>query len=322
MVHPKIAVTDKFYGVQALSPHKAVVVGYGGKILMTQDGGRSWQEKPSGTELALYDVQFVDERTGWISGQGGLLLHTADGGESWQRREAVTDLSLFSLFFLDKNHGWAVGDKAVYLRTTSGGESWEVHHIEPSLEGIGEDVALAVVDPIIYDVYFVSEQVGWMVGEFGKIYHTADGGLTWQEQQNSLVGQGGVLSAFELPTFFGVHFANAREGVAVGLEGKIAWTENGGQNWNFVPGDPLVFLPDPLYGVELAPGGERWAVGAAGQVLRFEGGKWEKVDLGIRVFTWLRAVDFWDEKHGWIVGGYGMILRTEDGGRTWLPCLG
>ena len=40
------------------------------------------------------------------------------------------------------------------------------------------------------------------------------------------------------------------------------------------------------------------------------------------IATWLRAVDFYDAEHGWIVGGYGAILRTTDGGKSWLRVFG
>ena len=29
-----------------------------------------------------------------------------------------------------------------------------------------------------------------------------------------------------------------------------------------------------------------------------------------------------DKNDGWIVGGFGLILHTTDGGKTWLPSLG
>jgi len=323
LLSPRISLRDKFYSVAALSAEAALVVGYGGKILSTADGGRTWQERSSLTELALYDVRFVDGRTGWACGQGGTILRTVDGGRTWKRQRSGTERSLFSLFFIDAARGWAVGDKAVQLRTENGGESWQVSSVQPSLEGIGEDVSLAVVDPILYDVFFVDERTGWMAGEFGKIYRSDDGGRTWQEQQNSLVGQGGVMSAFDMPTFFAVRFANDREGAAVGLEGKVAFTRDGGRSWTFAAGAGRAgSLPDPLYDLDLLAGGDAWIVGAAGRVLRFDGQHWRAADLGLKVFSWLRAVDFYDESHGWIVGGYGVILRTEDGGRSWLPCLG
>src|SRR5947209_19721522 len=62
-----IYVTDRFYDVQALTKDRAFVVGYGGKILETTNGGRSWEARPSGTELALYAVRFADDQHGFIS---------------------------------------------------------------------------------------------------------------------------------------------------------------------------------------------------------------------------------------------------------------
>ena len=35
----------------------------------------------------------------------------------------------------------------------------------------------------------------------------------------------------------------------------------------------------------------------------------------------LSQVRFFDKLHGWIVG-YGTILRTDDGGKTWRMCQG
>ena len=42
--------TDRFYDVQALSKDRAIVVGYGGKIVETRDRGRNWTILPSGDD--------------------------------------------------------------------------------------------------------------------------------------------------------------------------------------------------------------------------------------------------------------------------------
>jgi photosystem II stability/assembly factor-like uncharacterized protein len=317
-----ITARDKFYGVQALSPAKAVVVGYGGKILMTVDGGKTWHGKESGTDLALYDVEFVDEQYGWVCGQDGLILRTTDGGASWVKQESGTKGPIFALSFVDRNHGWGAADRATYLRTTNGGESWESGYLEPSLAGVREEATLAMVDPNFYDIHFLDAHRGWMVGDFGKIYHTVDGGVTWKEQQHSLLGQAGIDDALNLPTFFGVSFANAQEGVVVGLEGKISYTADGGEQWRFIAEEVSAFATDPLYTPLLRSNGTGWIVGAAGRVLQLQNGQWRPVSLGIPVVTWLRAIDFFDDQHGWIVGGYGTILRTTDGGQTWWPSVG
>jgi len=317
-----IAVTDKFYDVRAISAEKAVVVGYGGKILVTADGGKTWLAKPSGTDLALYNVKFADAQNGWVCGQDGLILHTTDGGETWHKQESGVNQPIFAMSFVDKNHGWAVSEQATYLRTTSGGESWETGRIEASVEGVSEEATLAMVDPVLYDVQFIDEKTGWMVGEFGKIYHSTDGGMTWNEQQGTLLGHAGIDDALNLPAFFGVRFKNATEGIAVGIEGKVVKTTDGGKTWAFTAEDLAAFSTDPLYALRLFDDGKGWIVGAAGRVLQLRDGDWKNAQLGMPLTTWMRSIDFFDENNGWIVGGYGMILHTTDGGKSWLPSLG
>ena len=80
--------TDRFYDVQALSKDRAIVVGYGGKIVETRDRGRNWTILPSGVDVALYGVRFVDDDHGWVVGQDGVILATADGGKTWTKQES------------------------------------------------------------------------------------------------------------------------------------------------------------------------------------------------------------------------------------------
>src|SRR5262245_51600605 len=76
LIERTIYPTDRFYDVQAVSKDRAVVVGYGGKVLETRDRGRNWTVLSSGTDVALYGVHFVDDDHGWIVGQDGLILIT------------------------------------------------------------------------------------------------------------------------------------------------------------------------------------------------------------------------------------------------------
>src|SRR2546425_164391 len=197
LIEKAIYITDRFYDVQALSTDRAFIVGYGGKIIETTDGGRSWEGRPSGIETALYAVRFTDGQHGWVVGQEGVVLHTADGGKSWQPQESnaifkETDggkqnLYLFGLDALDNDHAWAVGDRSILVSTSDGGKTWRARQVpmEADLSG-GE--TLAAADPIFYDVKFTDMQHGWIVGEFGKIMHTEDGGETWHEQEGRARG--------------------------------------------------------------------------------------------------------------------------------------
>jgi len=206
----KIGFPDKFYNVHALGPESALVVGYAGKILKTEDGGLSWKVIESGTDQALYGLDFVDDKEAWICGQKGLILHTTDAGDTWERQRSGTSTYMFAIDFLDNQEGWVVGDRATYMHTVDGGRSWRLAKLS-NREGISAEEALIVQDPLLYDVQFVDRMTGWIVGEFGKIFHTADGGRTWLEQQESLLGDG-IFDVLDIPTFFGVSFIDRNNG--------------------------------------------------------------------------------------------------------------
>jgi len=319
----KIAFTDRFYAVHATSAERALIVGYTGKILESEDGGASWNRIPSGVgDYALYDITFADARHGWIVGQDGLILHSADGGKSWQRQESNTDRYLFKIVALDANRAWAVGDRSVFAMTKDGGKTWQSSKLEVGSD-VGGGLSIATADPVFYDVWFADEQTGWISGEFGKLLHTADGGATWTEQHQALMGAE-FFDVLDLPTLFGMSFVNAREGIAVGIDARIARTWDGGTGWSWEKVESPYPLLDPFFAAHLFPDGSGWAIGAAGQVVRRKSGEqaWQLADLGQPVFTWLRGISFFDNDHGWLVGGYGLILRTTDGGKTWFPCFG
>src|SRR2546426_6845029 len=75
-----IYVTDRFYDVQALTKDRAFVVGYGGKILETTNGGRGWGARPGGTEVALYCGGVARHPHALLPGPGGLPPPTPHSG--------------------------------------------------------------------------------------------------------------------------------------------------------------------------------------------------------------------------------------------------
>jgi photosystem II stability/assembly factor-like uncharacterized protein len=328
-----IYTTDRFYDVQALGPDRAVVVGYSGKIVETTDGGRTWAARPSGSDLALYSVHFVDDEVGWISGQDGLILHTTNGGKTWDKQESNAffddketgqqSLFLFGVHAIDHDHAWAVGDRSILTSTSDGGKTWTARKVAMETDLSGGQ-SLAASDPIFYDVQFVDAKHGWIVGEFGKIMYTENGGESWVEQEKTLMEGSNIFDLLDLPTMFGVKMLDGQNGLAVGLEGHIARTKDGGKRWTYDEVQVDYPLVDPLFSVQHFPDGTAWASGAAGEVVYREAGAeaWSRAKLGQDVLTWLRSINFFDKDHGWMVGGYGLIYRTTDGGKTWLPSNG
>ena len=318
----KISIADRFYDVDAIDAQTAIVVGYGGKILRTADGGYTWEVVDSGVDRALYSVDFPDPQHGWIAGQAGTLLASSDGGKTWHKQQSPTPVYLFALDMVNASEGWAVGDRATTLHTRDGGQMWQAGKLT-SAEALTAEEAILAEDPVLYGVQFADARTGWIVGEFGNIYFTADGGASWRTQQETLVGET-VYEALDIPTFFGVHFIDARNGIAAALEGRVARTRDSGTTWKYEEVDVNEPIVDPLLQPYQMPDTTAWAVGVSGEVTRQQaaGGVWQRASLGMEVPTWLRGIDWVDAQNGWIVGGSGLILHTTDGGKSWVPALG
>ena len=332
-----ISTADKFFDVAHANGDTFVIVGYRGEVLRSTDAGKTWQEVPRPTELSLTDVEFVGEY-GWAAGQGGMIVHSRDCGQTWNTQPSNTDVTLMAISFApDKLHGWASGDLSTVVSTENGGETWSAQRIEVSQVGLTEDIALAIPDLIYYDVHFLNEKEGWMVGEYGNIRHTTDGGKTWDSQHQSLLDQMTRASrdVMALPALFRIRFWDSQKGLAIGASGDIIGTQDGGQYWYFIAkeGDRgALSLQQPrlvenvppvhLYNLFLdpSPNGPVVVVGASGVAMQSSSGgaTWEISKLPLEIYTWINGADFNENGKGVVVGGKGLILRTEDWGKTWL----
>lgn len=134
-----------------------------------------------------------------------------------------------------------------------------------------------------WDVDFVDAEHGWVVGEFGTILRTTDGGRSWKLLDSGVeINSGGTLTEI---TFRQVKFFDRLNGVVGGY--TVLGTNDGA-------GEQLI--------LRTTDGGETWQV-----TLRF------------RNLSGTRYLDmfFLDATHGWFfIDGYG-TLRTLDGGFSW-----
>jgi photosystem II stability/assembly factor-like uncharacterized protein len=174
----------------------------------------------------------------------------------------------------------------------------------------------------LYGVKALSASEAWAVGNFGSIYHTINGGTSWEQKESNT----------KLP-LFSVDFGDAQQGWAVGKSAMILHTADGGTTWktqkSALPSDKHLFKVDAVDAKTV------WAVGDWGAVVStHDGGEhWDDRSLGITTVQVeqtgsrnaaivtddiiLYDVDFPDAQHGYIVGEFGTVLATSDGGSTW-----
>ncbi|NUT76885.1 hypothetical protein HNO86_17740 [Pseudomonas sp. C1C7] len=109
--------------------------------------------------------------------------------------------------------------------------------------------------------------------------------------------------------------ADGQHGWVVGVDGAILFTSDGGRTWAAQSSG----MKAPLYAVHFnADGRHGWVVGDDGTILSTSDGghTWATQSSGVK--TPLSAVHFNDDgQRGWAVGERGTILATSDGGRTW-----
>lgn len=110
-----------------------------------------------------------------------------------------------------------------------------------------------------------------------------------------------------------VHFADATTGWAVGDDGKIINTENGGQNWLTQSSGTNIVLE----GVHFVSPEVGWVVGNSGLILHTTNGGNSWMYQASNTERHLRDVFFINEQTGWAVGSSETILHTIDGGQSW-----
>lgn len=152
------------------------------------------------------------------------------------------------------------------------------------------------------------------VGMSGMMFTSHDLGATWSHAN---AGCGELLNDIKM--------WDETRGIAVGEQGVLLWTTDGGANW--VPRRPLVENgagSNYLYSVSLVPPSFGYAVGDFGYALRTTnaGSSWELMPGPIDRPEVMQAVDFVSPTHGWLaVPCCGSIVsglyESTDGGSSW-----
>ena len=129
-VDPATNVAPSLRAARLLPSGEAWLVGDGGQLLVSRDGGRSCQQACEQFGDTLRHVDFaavaVHGSHVWAAGApGSFVLHSADRGQTWALHETGQSLPIASLEFSDAEHGWAVGALGTILGTSDGGRTWQ-----------------------------------------------------------------------------------------------------------------------------------------------------------------------------------------------------
>jgi photosystem II stability/assembly factor-like uncharacterized protein len=294
---PQFEPHDTLFSLSFPTEKEGWACGRFGTILHTSDGGLTWSRQASGTTFTLSGIYFADAKNGWAVGNAGTILATSDGGKTWEKQESPVDHFHMDVHFFDSKKGLIVSERTHILTTSDGGKSWAVQFSDE--------------DYILKAVSFCDADNGWAVGEAGYTYRTSDGGETW-EKQGGLYDMDEYGFIISDPSLFDVVAVDPQTAWAVGIQGVVRKTVDGGKTWERLDigiGKPNLYTIDRIGTVGLVIAGKGVCVSSE------NGGKaWRKETFEPKIdYSWL--YDIGNAGQGLMVGcgDEGSIYRKPSG---------
>lgn len=292
-----------------------------------------WTElHPNVPRTNYWGVYFVNKDTGIATGEFGAIIKTTDGGSSWYNIETNYNKTIRTIGSYSGEKIIAAGDSGLIIISTDFGETWETIQ--------------SGTDKKFWGIQFITEQIGWLVGEGSSAFKTTDGGITWINQPTPLNGYpywdvsfldtsfgyictnlGGILRTTDGGLswdvtqvgdnygLFSVYAITRMKAVALGFAGKHVYTSDGGETWQFIGywGDTIMEIAflDSLNG---------FAAGTSSYETTDGGLSWNwRMDMGQSLLDF----SFVDDNIGYCAGGGfpagdGLILKkTTNSGQSW-----
>lgn len=281
----------------AVAGERLVAVGERGHIIYSDDDGRSWVQAEVPVSVTLTAIDFGTTTDGWVVGHSGVVLHSSDAGESWTIQ--LDGIRAFELAIEAKEERIEVLEAELEDAPEEDREDleWALDDVYFTLENMKSDMDIGPVNPLL-DVWFENADHGFVIGAYGMIFRTTDGGESWRDWSDQvanpsgyhlngitdvtggglvIVGEAGLIlvstdngdtwEAQESPytgSLFGViGTGNVNEILTYGLRGNIFLSTDLGRSWSTITNEAGA----TLNGGTIAEDGRIVLVGNGGVVL-------------------------------------------------------
>ncbi len=278
-----------FHDAFFLTPTDGWVVGAGGLIAHTADGGASWSVDQAAERGTLVEVIFADSGNGSVLNQDGKVLDTFNGGRSWDAGES-------SRVF----NGASIADSTAFL-TTREGVFVHVKLADRAGEPVAGTPPVSTMSPVPLDqISFIDSKKGWATDTAGHLWLTSDVGQQWTQVNDQADLRLGEIA-----------FTDGSGGWAVSRAGSLLRTSDGGANWRRELGR------DRMHALSFGTSRTGFAVGERGRLLETRDGGRSWTPRRLDTVEDLVAVRFFGPDTGLIVEAAGRFWRSVDGGREW-----
>ena len=254
----------------------------------------TWTFQNSGVGSALNSVYFLDASTGFAVGNSGVFLKTSDGGVTWTNL-SPTGNNLDDVEFVPGTAvGAAVGANGTVVLSTDGGSNF-------TLPTSGTSNTL-------FGISLADNSTFYAAGTLATVVKSTDSGTSWSSGDPT-----SFLSANGFGTLNSMFFVQPSTGWVVDAAGKIARTDNGGQDWTNLSMATVTAVLKDVFFVSPSTG---WIVGNSGTLMKTvdAGSSWTQQ---ISTTANLNSIFFVSSGTGYAVGDAGVIFRSTDSGNSW-----
>ena len=297
--------TDAIYAASFASPTRIAAAGLRGTSVVSDDAGATFTAVGSRLTGSYTGLRAgAQAGTAYALGAGGALATTTSGGRSWTRTNVPTSAALRDVAFPTAAAGFALDTSGGIYRTTSAGQSWR------TLDSGTTARAGALT---------ASSRSVLLVGPRG-VRRSTDEGETFSAVSGKAVRRA---------TLGGVDRATGTV-LAYGPEALLRSGDDGA-TWKSVSLPRIVRAKKGRTSIDQVD----FVSASTGYLLDSRGGVWRTANGGKRWSqltgvgtTDLRGLSFATATSGFLVtSGFGdtpdsgVVLRTDDAGRTWTPQL-
>jgi photosystem II stability/assembly factor-like uncharacterized protein len=267
--------------IQAMASNGDLVVGgtQAGGIVSTTGSGKEWQREDLGP-VSIIGMATCPDGSFVAIDFYHKVWSAPKTGKGWKSTPLEKPRVPLAVSCDSAGRWWVVGSGAKIAHSVDQGKIWAVNALD-------EDVQFTTVQ-------MVNDKFGVVMGEFGMVVTTNDGGATWTKQAP-------IANEF-YP--YAALFTSTTEGWTSGLAGQILHTRDGARTWTKdenTTGAALYRL--------FVHEGKPYGVGANGIVARYDGKAWVSVAYADAIPVFLGAGAPVNERQ-LAIGGPGGLARV------------
>ena len=160
------------------------------------------------------------------------------------------------------------------------------------------------VSTSLLDIDFINQNTGWASGDNGVIVKTTNGGLNWIPQLSGVSKRLEGIDAVDVNTLY-----------CVGWDETILKTTDGGNNWIAIRNGPPM-QGGSFFKVFFLNANTGWILRNNYIMRTFNGCL--TFDSSYVIYTYLRDIYFKDAQTGVLCGDGALIMKSTNGGVTWV----